>query len=104
MAKVISKIPFKPIERRTASVQDIERGLALLAKERHTAERIKAGELKPSTSSYKKRSEMSKEELAKTKAYDRRYAARNALMLSKAKSAGITVSEAEIDAAIKAKA
>ena len=103
MAKSVSKIPFSPIERKRASEDEIKVGLELLAKQRHTAERVKAGELKSGTSSYKKRSEMSEEELKKTKAYDKRYQARNALMMSKARAAGIVVTEADIDEYLQAK-
>jgi len=100
---VESKVPFKPISPNKASDEEIKKGLELLAKQRHTAERVKAGELKGGTGSYKKRSEMTPEELAKVKNLDKVYQAKNAILLRKAREQGIVVTEAEIDAYIASK-
>jgi len=102
MAKgVKTKVPFVPIERKKASEEEIKTGLELLAKRRHTAERVKAGELKTGTSSYVKRGDLSPEALKKVKGREARYQARAKLLLQKARDAGIKVTDAEIDAYLK---
>jgi hypothetical protein len=101
MAKeVTSKVPFKPIERKKASEEEIQKGLELLAKQRHTSERVKAGELKGATG--KKRADMTPEELKVTRDKNRRQNVHDRLLRQKAVAKGITVTPAEVDAYIKA--
>lgn len=80
--------------------EQIAEGLKLLEKKLERDEKVKAGILKPS---YKKVSDMTPEEQAKYRTANARLTAKYSLLLKKAKDAGITVSEAEIDAAIAAK-
>ena len=89
------------IDPKKATPADIQAALDLLAKARLTSERIKKGELKGSTS--KKVSEMTPEEKKVYQAYNRRLTAKNSIIMQKAKKAGIVVTEAEIDAYLKAK-
>ena len=63
-------------------------------------EKVKKGELKPS---YKKVSEMTEKEKAAYKLSNARASIKVELLMEKAKKAGITVTEAEIDAALKNK-
>jgi SOS-response transcriptional repressor LexA len=84
-----------------ASKEDIAKALELLAKQKFTAERIKRGEIKGSTS--KKVSEMTAEEKAKYQEYNKRLTAKNSILMQKAKKAGITVTEAEIDSYLAGK-
>ena len=90
------------LDPKKATPADIQAALDLLAKARYTNERIKAGEIKGSTS--KKVSEMTEEEKKKYTAYNQRLTAKNAIIMAKAKKADITVTEAEIDTYLKAKA
>lgn len=80
--------------------EQIEEGLKLLAKKIERDEKVKRGELKPS---YKKVSEMSPDEKKKYQEMNKRYTIKNQLTLEKARKAGITVTEAEIDARMKGK-
>jgi hypothetical protein len=85
------------------SQDDIQAGLRLLAQKRATdarrRERIEKGEI-PAGTSYK---DLPPEVKAKYQERDRRYATRMKLTIRKAKEAGITVSEAEIDAELAKK-
>ena len=83
-----------------ATQQEIEEGLKLLAKKRERDEKIARGELKGSY--YKKMSEMTPEQQAKARARAKRQTAKGLILQQKAKAAGITVSEAEIDAYLAA--
>ena len=74
--------------------EQIEEGLKLLAKKYERDAKVASGELKPS---YKKVSEMNDKEKAAYQAANKRYTVRTQLMLEKARAAGITVTEAEID-------
>jgi hypothetical protein len=75
------------------SQEDIQRGLELLEKERIRKEKIARGELK----GYKKWNELNDEEKDKRRAYTKRRAAQQKVILRKAAEAGITASEREID-------
>jgi hypothetical protein len=81
--------------------EQIEEGLKLLAKKMERDDKIKKGLIKGT--SYKKSSELTPEELKKRQAMTRRLTAKNQILVAKAKKAGITVTEAEIDAAMKEK-
>lgn len=83
------------IDPKKATPEQIQRAFELLEKEEIRKEKIRKGELKGA--SYKKRSEMTPEELKKVKHQDRIAQARNALLLRKAREAGITVSQKEIE-------
>ncbi len=79
----------------SVSEQDMERALTLLKAEKVRKEKIARGEIKGTT--YKKRSEMTKEELEKQKKLDRKYLARTQIILQKARAQGITATEKEIE-------
>lgn len=89
-------------QQRKPTQEEINEGLALLAKKRERDEKIKRGEIKGY--SYKKMSELSPEQQAKRKAQTKRLTIKNQLLLKKAKEKGITVTDAEIDAEIKKEA
>ncbi len=77
--------------------EQIEEGLKLLAKKIERDEKVAAGILKPA---YKKVSEMSPKE---KEAYDKqaqRYSIKVRLLREKAIKAGLTVTEAEVDAEV----
>lgn len=87
-----------------ATKEEIAAGLELLKKKqiadaKHKA-KVEAGLIKPA----KKYSEMTPEEKAKVQERDRRYLAKQRIMLRKAKEAGITVTDAEVDAEMKIQA
>jgi hypothetical protein len=80
--------------------EEVSEGLRLLAKKRERDAKIKAGLIKGHTAkSYK---DMTPEEKAKRQAYSKRKQIKDALIAKKALAAGIKVTEAEIDAAMKA--
>ena len=76
------------------SQEELQRALDLLKKEQIRKERVARGELKPS---YKKVSEMTPEEREKYRQQTRRTSARERILLRKAREAGLTVSDQEID-------
>lgn len=82
--------------------EQIEEGLRLLAKKVERDEKIKRGEIKGAT--YKKSSELTPEQLEKRRKLTQRLTVKSQLLVKKAKAAGIVVSEAEVDAAIKVSA
>lgn len=87
------------IDPKKATAEDIQKALELLSKQKFTDARIKAGELKGSTS--KKVSEMSPEEKKKYQDYNRRLTAKNAIIMKKAREAGITATDKEVDDYLK---
>lgn len=90
------------IDPKKASQKEIEEALALLGKKRTTEARIKAGELKGTTSvPYSILKETNPEAYQKARERDKKFAIRTKLLLAKARAAGITVTEAEVDAAMK---
>ena len=83
------------------SQADREEALKLLAKKKDRLERIKRGELKGSTGiSWK---DMTPEQKAKARMYAYRRNIRLALLAKKATAAGITVTDHEVDEALRAK-
>lgn len=83
-------------EKVKATQEEIAEGLRLLAKKRERDEKIKRGEIKGYA--YKKMSEMTPEQQEKARQRTRRLTTKTAILLRKAKAAGISVSEREIDA------
>lgn len=79
---------------KSASKEEIEAGLALLKKDQDRKERIKRGEIK----GYQKYSELSDEQKASRREGSRRRNTRIMLICQKAVEAGITVTDAEVDA------
>lgn len=82
------------------SPEEMERALGMLQKAKERAAKIKSGEIKGG----KKWSELTKEEKDKFRAKSKRYMAKNRLLIQKAVKAGLTVTEKEIDEALKAPA
>lgn len=80
--------------------EQVEEGLKLLAKKMERDDKIKKGLIKGTT--YKKSAELTPDQLKKRQATSARLTAKSRIMIQKAKKAGITVSDAEIDAALKA--
>ena len=76
----------------------IQEGLRLLNKKLERDAKIEAGLIK----GHKSYADMTTEEKAKHQEYSKRNNAKKAILIRKATEAGITVSEAEIDAAIAA--
>lgn len=81
--------------------EQIEEGLKLLAKKYERDEKIAKGIIKGTT--YKKSSELTPEQLKKRQALTQRLTAKQAILVAKAKAAGITVSDAEVDKYLKEK-
>lgn len=79
--------------------KQIEEGLALLAKKMERDDKIKKGLIK----GHKSYAEMTPAEKAEHQKYSKRNNAKKAIILRKAAAAGITVTDAEIDAALKGK-
>lgn len=90
--------PFKAIDPRKASPEEIAAGLALLNKKKEYEHKVKTGEVKGA----KKWADLSEPEKEKARAYGKRIAMRQKLLNAKAAKAGISVSEAEIQAELKA--
>lgn len=84
------------IDAKKATPEQVAAALELLAKERFTKERIKAGELKGATS--KKVADMTPEEKKVYQAASAKYTANNSLLMAKCKKLGITNTDAEIAA------
>jgi hypothetical protein len=99
-AKKLSIDQFK-VDPKKATAADIEAAMQLLALANFKKARVKAGEVKGSQG--KKIADMTPEELKKRRAMQSRMIAKQTLIKRKAKAAGITVTEAEVDAYIKAK-
>jgi len=93
----------KEVSTANATKEQIALGLALLNKKVVRDEKISKGLIKGD--SYKPMSELSPEEQtarrAKEKVYTQRATARLAILKEKAAAAGISVTEAEIDARLK---
>lgn len=81
------------------SKEQMERALELLEKETIRKDRIAKGEIKGS----RKWSELKPEEKAKLKANEARRRAKIAIIIEKATAKGIGVTDAEVDAYLKAK-
>ena len=75
------------------SPDQIKEALALLAKKKEREAKVKAGILKGD----KKWSEMTEEEKEKARQYSRRREAERAILIEKAKAAGITVTDEEVE-------
>lgn len=80
-------------------VEDMKKAMELLQKDKVRKDKIARGEIKGS----KKRSEMTAEEIQHEREKNTRRNTRTRLILEKAAKQGISVSEAEIDAAIAQK-
>lgn len=81
------------VDASNASPDQIKEALALLAKKKEREAKIKAGILKGD----KKWSEMTEEEKEKARKYSRRREAERAILIEKAKAAGITVTDEEVE-------
>lgn len=90
--------PKFKIDPRKATKDELDEAMALLAKKRERAERVKKGELKGSYGV--PWSEMSKEQKDKARKYAARRVVRQSLLIAKAAAAGVTVSDKEVDAEI----
>jgi len=86
------------VDPKKATPQQIQEAMALLNKKIDRQEKIKSGEIKGG----KKWSELSEAEKGKFRASNARRNARIKLIVAKAEKAGIKVTEAEIDAFLKA--
>jgi hypothetical protein len=82
--------------------EQIEEGLKLLQKKMIRDDKIKKGLIKGTT--YKKSSELTPEQLKKRRELTARMTARNSILIAKARKAGITVTDAEVEAELKKKA
>lgn len=85
---------------KTVSEAELAEAMALLTKKRERDAKIESGELKGSY--YKKVSEMTPAEQAVARARAKRQTAKQQILVQKAKASGITVTDAEVDAYIKA--
>jgi hypothetical protein len=95
MAKVdVTKLSDAELKKMGTTRSELAEAMQLLEKKKERAAKIASGEIKGTT--YKKRSEMTKEELAKVKAADAALLARNTIIMRKAKAQGITASDAEV--------
>lgn len=90
------------VDPKKASKEQQERAFELLAKDEERKDKIKRGVIKGT--SYKKYSELSPEQKAKAQQATARRAVRQGLIIDKAKAAGITVTEKEVDAEIAKRA
>ena len=98
MAKEVKAVK-QYVDPKRATAEQIAEALALLNKKIDRQEKIKSGEIKGG----KKWSELTQVEKDKFKAANARRNAKQKLILAKAEKAGIKVSEAEVDAFLKAK-
>jgi len=89
------------VDQKKASKEDLDKALELLAKQRFTAERVKKGEIKGSY--FKKVGDMTPEQQKVYRTRQARTLAKNAIFMKKAKAAGISVTDVEVDAYIKSK-
>jgi hypothetical protein len=89
--------PFKPVDVKKATPEEIAAGLALLNKRKEYEHKVKTGQVKGA----RKYSEMTEAEKAKAKLYSKRALIRDKLLKAKAAKAGIAVTSAEIDAELK---
>lgn len=97
--KPLSLDQFK-VDPKKASDAELKEAMELLAKQRLRKEKIKTGEIKGYAG--KKVSEMTPEQQATYRARLKRQLAKQSLFIKKAKAAGITVTDAEIDKYIAA--
>jgi hypothetical protein len=81
-----------------ASEDDVAEALALLGKKRERNAKIKAGLIKGS----KPWADLTEEEKERSRMYNRKRQVKISLLAKKAVDAGYTVSEEEVDAAMKA--
>ena len=96
-----SKLNDAELKKLGTTRQELEEAMQLLGKKKERAAKIASGEIKGYTS--KKRSEMTPAELKVVKTRESRMFAKQSLLKAKAIAAGLTVTDAEIDAYIKAK-
>ena len=90
--------PFKAIDPKKASPEEIAAGLALLNKKKEYEHKVKTGEVKGA----KKWKDLTEAEKDKARLYGKKILMKQKLLNAKAAKAGITVSEAEIQAELKA--
>lgn len=86
------------IDPKKASQKDLEEAFALLQKKRYHEARVKAGEIKGTSS--RSWGDMTPEQKEKARKYNYRRMVRQKLLVAKAIAAGITVSDKEVDAEI----
>lgn len=89
----MAKVQEVKIDPKAATSEQIAAGLAMLGKEETRKKRVKAGELKS-----QKYSDLSDEQKGKRNEATRRRNARLILMTQKAEEAGLSCTNAEIDA------
>ena len=89
--------PFRAIDPKKATPEEVAAGLALLNKKKEYEHKVKTGQVKGA----KKWKDLSPAEKDKARAYGRKIAMRQKLINAKAARAGISVSEAEIQAELK---
>ena len=80
---------------RQVTEEELARALELLDREKKHKARVEAGEIKGNT--WKTVAQMTPEELEKYRASNARYSAKNQILLRKARQAGITVTEEEVN-------
>ena len=85
------------VDANEATDEDIQRGLELLAKEKERKHKIETGQIKGE----KKWADLTDEEKEKARVQGKRYNARIKLLCDKAKEAGLTVSDAEVEEYLK---
>lgn len=95
--KKVSKIPEVKFDPKKATAEQIAKGLELLGKTETRKKRVEAGEIK----GYASWSEMKPEQKAKALEYSKKLRIRQQLILRKATAAGISVSDKEVEAAMK---
>ena len=90
--------PYKPLDVKKATPEEIAAGLALLNKKKEYEHKVKTGEVKGA----KKWKDLTEAEKETARAYGKKIALRQKMLNAKAAKAGITISEAEIQAELKA--
>jgi len=97
-AKKESKVAEVKFDPKRASADQIAKGLELLGKQETRKARIAAGEIKGSYGSW---AEMPPERKKKALEYSKKLRVRQQLILRKAAAQGISVSDKEVEAAMK---
>lgn len=87
------------LDTKKASPEEIAEGLALLEKKKTRDKRIASGEIKGTT--YTRMEDLSPEAAAKVKSRGQKQRAKTSVILTKAAKAGITASDAEVEARLK---
>jgi len=95
--KKVSKIAEVKFDPKKATAEQIAKGLELLGKTETRKKRVEAGEIK----GYSTWAEMKPEQKAKAMEYSKKLRIRQQLILRKAAAAGISVSDKEVEAAMK---